>query len=422
MQSTQTIPSSRQINEVHSSALAQSLKSELSLAWDALQKASALTSDRWNNFNHHKGCLNEHQYPALLEAAGSDGQRSMELIKRQCVRRASFAIARTALVQATHALVDSREQFNRTVLKVHGALQYIVDVHLASSVAAELLTYIQQAEAINEKYIERTQRESNTDVTEGAARRVLRTLYQEVTQSRKLGEERTVTLDTYGLLSIPFERLEKRHPLFAINERLVAALEKLQRGAKYHEIWGWSNHLDPIEWQKLLGQYKTLKANLGEARHTEHMERAIATKCPGSTPHMVAIQNEKRGKLAQARQQISDVLHDVKMAMNEAQEVLRDLLVMDFAHLKSEETDWHHIKPVDTVMCNVVLADAVCRNALAIDLEWIAELHETQVQATGASTSLKLALEQMLKGPQYRGLKGSWHRTTDHYYSYTEAL
>lgn len=422
LQNSQSALASQSIKAVHGKLLERELKEELSAAWDALQKSSAATSDRWNNFNHHKGCLNEHQFPSLLEAAAQDQRRAAELIARQSVRRASFAIARTALVQSVHVLIDRREQFNRTVLKVHSALQFAVDPHLCASVAAELITYVQQAEAINEKFIERTQRESDADVTEGAARRVLRTLYREVVQSGKLGGERQVVLDTYGLLSISFERLERSHPLCAINERLVSALAKLQRGAGYHQIWGWTNHLDPIEWQKLLGQYKLLKTNLDEARYTDQIERALAANRGETTSHMIAAQNEKRSKLAQARQQVTNVLADVMMAANEAQEVLRDLLAMDFAHLKSDETDWHHRKPVDTVMCNIVLADALCRHAHALNLDWVRELNETQEQATNAAKSLKASLAKLLDKPQYKGLQGTWYRTGGTHYFYTEAL
>lgn len=422
MQNTQDSGVAQSLKLLHIDALAVDLKGELCAAWEMLQKASATTSDRWNAFNHHKGCLNEHQFPSLLEAAAEDHARASELISRQSTRRVSFAVARVALIQSIHELVYRREQFDRTVLKVHGALSFIADCHLHSALAAELLMYIQQAEAINEKFIERTQRESNTDVTEGAARRALRSLYREVTASRKLGVERKTGIDTYGLLAIPFQRLEKHHPLSPINERLVDALAKLQRGAAYHHIWGWTNHLDPIDWQKTMAQYKMLKTNLGEARHLERIEQVIAGNCTGAIPNMTALQNEKRASLALARQQVTRVLDDVLMAAVEAQKVLDDLLAMDFAPLKAEETDWHHLQPVDTVMSNVVLADALVRHVQALSCEWVVEQSETQVQATTAAKSLKGALDKLLDKPQYRGLKGSWHRNGGSQYFYTEAL
>lgn len=407
--------------------LESALKAELASSWEALQKASALATERWTEFGKHKGRVNEHQFPGLLETAMATGdtQRARELSKRQSALRAAFAMSRTALVQSLHVLNRARDQFSRTVMKTRGALTFCTDPHMASALAGDLLMYVEQAKAINDKFIERSQRESNSDTTEGAAWQALRNLYREVADSRALGGMRNHSVETDGIFAISFPHSERQHPLADINARLVAGLEKLQRGAKYHEIWGWSSHLNPLDWEKTLANYRQLKANLSETRYASEMERALASGCSGASVHMIAIQNSKRGKLAQARRQILNLLSDAADAANELGVVFHDLLKMDVEELKYDKTDVHNQLPHDIVVCNVVLADALCKRVCALCSEWEKEQRDTAEQAQAASKSLLSSLDEMLSKGPYKGLSGLWSRRvsgSDYQYHFTEPL
>lgn len=387
------------------SLLPPSLQQELSTHWIALKEAAETADKYWSCFAVHKGYLNEHQFPVLLEKATllpDAQQRTAALVLRQNRHRTAFGIARIGLLMAIREMAEQHEQFNRTIVRLRRALHYVTDTNLAALVAAELVLHLQQAQLISDKFAGRIH-SSGEDITQGAANRALRATFAEVKLSRKLGERGMNSLLSHELVAIPFPKHHRSHPAAALNDQLVKAFAQLQQASSFQRQNG-SLLRGENGWHQMMGDYKCLRCNLDEASHAELMAQALSQG--SGVGQLIAQQNQKRAKLFFLIGMISGRLELVREAAADVQATMKELLNLDWALNSSnpDSEDYEESFLASIVMANLVLLDNMLGAAKAMEEAWTSEMKSRKEELSALTSGLTAHLDHTLQSLAFAGL------------------
>ncbi len=368
---------------------------------------------------NHKGRLNEHQFTAKLEAASGDPGRARDVIDAQDRLRCSYVSGLLAVHCAFGRLctgLRGRDKLVRTIMKLVATINNIKDSAVERNrLATRCLTVALRSNTLHQDALERMDKVSRRDLTDGRAATSLRKVFGAIcggTPNIMRPDRREP--NNFAMFLVPLTRVDLNEYQrgfrdgIEINDKLVTAAgsaASLVTLAEEPHRRNWDG-------------YFAAKSNLNEPQYSARLQ-ALLTPSDG-TDNSAAVtelsfsQQQKRIEFITLRVAVTEMLDRLDRLVPEIRALIEELKAQVAGAASDNDAPTCRLVAIN----NIVAADAILHSIDILKSRWDAELDGTTETAELAEKSLYDGLTTIVRTDRYSSRRWSCSGPG----SYTEPL